>query len=251
MAKLLVVDDERDQHDWMKAALEGAGHEVRTATSAREAMNVVSAWRPDLVVTDILMPEIDGLTFAADLERRFGVHALVISVVQREAEAVIAGASGYLRKPTTAGDLRAAVDKILGRSAAGVPILVVDDDADIRLTYRLILEPRFVVLEAENGVEALRLLQHTPVSLLITDVHMPEMDGRGLVRAVRADPKLRTLPIVVQTQDPSAAREPLWRSLDVSRALTKDEYFGWLLEHVEHEVRSERRPSSQSRPSNA
>jgi len=239
MAKLLVVDDEVEQHDWMRVALQAAGHEVRAAASAREATRVVEAWRPDLVVTDILMPEVDGLTFAADLERRYGIHSLVISVVQREAEAVIAGASGYLRKPATAGDLREAVDRVLGRSARDVPILVVDDDADIRMTYRLILEPRFVVLEAENGVHALRILKQTPVSLLITDVHMPEMDGRGLVRAVRADPAFRALPIVVQTQDAAAAREPLWRSLDVSRALTKDEYLGWLLQHVEHETASQ------------
>ncbi len=233
MAKLLVVDDELDQHEWMKAALEGAGHEVRTVLGAPEAMRTIEAWRPDLVVTDILMPEMDGLTFAAEVDRRYGIRSLVISVVQREAEAVIAGASGYLRKPATAGDLREAVDRVLGRSARDVPILVVDDEEDIRMTYRLILEPRFQVLEAENGVEGLRVLKQTPVALLITDVHMPDMDGRELVRAVRADPTLRTLPIVVQTADVAAAREPLWRTLDVSRALTKDEYLGWLLTHVE------------------
>ncbi|MGZ3476500.1 MAG: response regulator [Polyangiales bacterium] len=236
------MDDELDQHAWMKVALEAAGHEVRTALDARRAMRIVESWHPDLVVTDILMPETDGLTFASDLQLRYGVHTLVISVVQREAEAVIAGASGYLRKPTTAGDLRRAVGDILGDAARDVTILVVDDDDDIRATYRLILEPRFKVIEAENGLRALDRLKESKVALLITDVHMPLMDGRELVRSVRADPTLRTLPIVVQTQDPAAAREPLWRSLDVSRALTKDEYLGWLLQNVEREIKSSATP---------
>jgi CheY-like chemotaxis protein len=248
MAKLLVVDDELDEHDWMRAALEGAGHQVRTATSAREAKKAVETWRPDLVVTDILMPEVDGLTLAAELDRRYGVRSIVISVVQREAEAVIAGASGYVRKPATASDLRYAVDQVLGHSARDVRILVVDDEEDIRETYRMILEPRFVMLDAANGAQALRILKQTPVALLITDVHMPVMDGRELVRAIRADPTLRALPIVVQTADVAAAREPLWRSLEVSRALTKDEYLGWLLNHVEQEIGPTGRSSGEATP---
>ena len=80
-----------------------------------------------------------------------------VSVLRKQAEAVLRGVAGYVQKPVTAAELRAAVDRLLG-ATTGVTILVVDDDQSIRACYRRILEPRFPLIEAENGLEALDVL---------------------------------------------------------------------------------------------
>ena len=81
---------------------------------------------------------------------------------------------------------------------AGRPVLVVDDDPDIRRTVEEILAAAGYPVEvASDGLDALRHIEQQRPSLLVTDVHMPRLDGEALARALRErgyDP-----PIVVMT----------------------------------------------------
>lgn len=78
-------------------------------------------------------------------------------------------------------------------------VLVVDDDTVIRELLATILEEEtdFEVLKAAHGREALDRLSETRVDAIVCDVNMPVMNGVELVRAVRANPRLRGVPIIV------------------------------------------------------
>lgn len=78
-------------------------------------------------------------------------------------------------------------------------VLVVDDNADIRAYVRGHLAPRYRVLEAENGAEALDMARRETPDLVVSDVMMPVMDGVALVRALRADAATDFIPIVLLT----------------------------------------------------
>ncbi len=79
-------------------------------------------------------------------------------------------------------------------------ILVAEDSAMQRsLTVSTLKAEGFIVLEAEDGQEALERLREQPVSLVVTDVEMPRMTGLDLVRAMRRDPKLASIPALVLT----------------------------------------------------
>jgi CheY-like chemotaxis protein len=79
-------------------------------------------------------------------------------------------------------------------------VLIVDDEPMNVELLRAILAPSgFVLRTACNGVEALALLAQEPVDLILLDVMMPELDGYGVCRAVRADRRLRSLPIILIT----------------------------------------------------
>lgn len=83
---------------------------------------------------------------------------------------------------------------------AGSRILVVDDDEVIRELVRVGLEGAgHEVVLAEDGLEALRQLEKTPCDLVLTDVHMPRLDGLQLTETLRASPSTRVLPIVLMT----------------------------------------------------
>ncbi len=82
------------------------------------------------------------------------------------------------------------------------PVVLVADDQEVQraIMRKHILEIKDVeVIEASNGVEALEILKTTSVMLLITDLGMPEMDGFELLREIRANPLLQTLPVIVNS----------------------------------------------------
>jgi CheY-like chemotaxis protein len=231
-----VVDDDEGTLSWMAAALKDAGHDVRAISSGRAAVMTAKAWTPDLILADIMMPEMDGFALSRLVQGEGRVPVMLVSALKKEAEAILRGAAGYVQKPVTASELRAAVDHVLGKTSSNVAILVVDDEPDIRQCYKLILEPRFTVLEAEDGRDALGVLSTESVALLIVDVHMPVMNGVEFIRAIRDDPKLCMLPVVVQTSDRTLLRAPVWTDLHVSQMVSKNDFIAWLLAHIDEHL---------------
>ena len=87
-------------------------------------------------------------------------------------------------------------------AAAGVPrdgrrILVADDNADMRDYLRQLLRPHWQVETVADGEAALAAIRRQPPDLVVTDVMMPNLDGFGLLRAIRGDPDLGALPVVM------------------------------------------------------
>lgn len=82
-------------------------------------------------------------------------------------------------------------------------ILIVDDSVSVRLSIRdMLVRSGFNVLEAVDGTNALEVLaQNQGVALVLTDLNMPNLDGYGLVRAIRGNRTFLALPILVQTTE--------------------------------------------------
>lgn len=233
MAKLLILDDEPEALEWMTAALSRDADEVRAFRTGHAALRELGSWQPDLILSDILMPEIDGFAFAR-LARSLGDPPIVfISIAMKRAEAVLAGAVGYVQKPATADEVRAAVSEVLGHPRRRARLLVVDDEYEVRELYASYLEASFDVVEARDGVDALVSLRTRPIDLVITDFHMPRMNGLELIRAMRADDKLESMPVIVQTSDSVALQSPVWRELKVAYRLDKIRFFDWLRDLID------------------
>jgi CheY-like chemotaxis protein len=215
MAKILILDDEPQALEWMTAALASLGHDVRGYVSGRAALAEVTEWRPDLIVSDLLMPELDGLAFSRLVRAQGGPPILFISIAMKQADAILAGAVGYVEKPATANEIRAAVQHVLGIDKRHARILIVDDDPDARELFVQCLGS-FEVEEAEDGNVGLAKLRERAFDLVITDFHMPVMNGLELIRALRADPALERIPVIVQTSDRVALSSPVWRELKVA-----------------------------------
>jgi two-component system chemotaxis response regulator CheY len=80
-------------------------------------------------------------------------------------------------------------------------VLIVDDQNSVRQMTRLTLEEIGIrhIQEAENGRQAMEMATVQPVDLIISDFNMPEMDGLGLLRAVRGHPVTRKVPFILLT----------------------------------------------------
>ena len=85
--------------------------------------------------------------------------------------------------------------------AGAIKVLVVDDQNSVRQMTRMALEEIGFrhILEAENGVQAMETASVQPLDLIISDYNMPEMDGLGLLRAVRGHPVARKVPFIMLT----------------------------------------------------
>ncbi|MGA8865270.1 MAG: response regulator, partial [Gallionella sp.] len=86
-------------------------------------------------------------------------------------------------------------------SAVALKVLIVDDQNSVRQMTRMTLGEIGIrhVNEAENGMQAMEIASSQPLDLIISDYNMPEMDGLGLLRAVRGHPVVRKVPFILLT----------------------------------------------------
>ncbi|MEV4252340.1 SpoIIE family protein phosphatase [Spirillospora sp. NPDC049652] len=114
-ARVLVADDNADMREYLARLLAGAGYEVRTVEDGRQALDAVRVDPPDLVVSDVMMPGLDGLALVSALRtdpRTAAVPVLLLSARAGEEasiEGLRAGADDYLVKPFVAAELLARV----------------------------------------------------------------------------------------------------------------------------------------------
>ena len=101
-------------------------------------------------------------------------------------------------------------------------ILIVDDSATMRTLVRSALEADgHTIVEAPGGAAALAALERDAADLVITDVHMPEMDGLALTQTLRGDSRFRGLPILVLTTEATDAMKARGRTVGATGWLVK------------------------------
>jgi DNA-binding response OmpR family regulator len=119
MARLLVVEDDDATRELLKHVLSGAGHEVRTADDGRKGLDEVALSAPELIVLDIMLPEVHGFSVCHSVKNNpatKGVKVLMLSAKsfaadRRQAEE--AGADGFLSKPVNPNELLQAIKNLL------------------------------------------------------------------------------------------------------------------------------------------
>lgn len=119
MKKILVVDDEKPISDIIKFNMAKEGYEVLTAFDGKEALAVFEAENPDILILDLMLPEIDGLEVARTIRKTSNVPIIVLSAKDTEFDKVIGleiGADDYVTKPFSNRELQARVKALLRRT---------------------------------------------------------------------------------------------------------------------------------------
>ncbi len=145
MATILVVDDDRKLLDMLRRTLAYEGYHVVAAVDGHEALTQVQEQRPDIIVLDWLMPELDGIEVARRLREVENTPILMLTArdaVEDRVEGLDSGADDYLVKPFAPAELLARIRALLRRSET--------TDKDTPLTYAdLYLDP--VTREVRRG----------------------------------------------------------------------------------------------------
>jgi two-component system OmpR family response regulator len=177
--RVLVVDDEAYITDLVGTALRYEGFDVAVAASGREALSRAGEFRPDLLVLDVMLPDVDGIEVCSRL-RRDGIQAPVVFLTARDATedkiaGLTVGGDDYVTKPFSLEELIARVRAVLRRTRPGdrparlaFADLEIDEDAhqasrggeplDLRPTeYKLL---RYLVLNAGRVLSKAQILDH-------------------------------------------------------------------------------------------
>jgi two-component system KDP operon response regulator KdpE len=174
---VLVVEDEPQMRRFLRASLTSHGYQLCEASTASEAVALLTSRGPELVLLDLGLPDRDGVVLMKELREWSRVPIIVISARGREAdkvEVLDAGADDYLTKPFGVGELLARMRVALrhGQQAAGAETPIIEigplridlgrrevrlDDAEVHLTP---IEYRLLALLAQN---AGRVLTHTQI----------------------------------------------------------------------------------------
>ena len=118
--KILVVDDERQITRVLKTTLSSHGYAIRTAADGDEAVHIIDEWSPALVITDLRMPNMNGVELCRHVRAKSAIPIIVLSVRGDEhtkVEALDAGADDYITKPFGVSELLARVRAALRRAS--------------------------------------------------------------------------------------------------------------------------------------
>ncbi len=135
-SKVLVVDDEPQITRVLRTVLTSQGYQVRTAPDGEAALSNFNEWRPDLVITDLFMPRMDGVELCRRIRSGSATPIIVLSVKGEEkakVEALDAGADDYVTKPFGTDELMARVRASLRRSAGGATEVASFDVGDFKV----------------------------------------------------------------------------------------------------------------------
>lgn len=121
LARILVIDDNKELLRGMKAYLGGQGYRVESSADPRQALRLVSRLRPDLVILDIMMPQMDGLEVLKALRQKSQVPTMFLTAKKGDVSQIMGfklGADDYVSKPFCMEALAARVEALLKRRRA-------------------------------------------------------------------------------------------------------------------------------------
>ncbi len=149
---ILVVDDDTPIRSLLRQELTDAGYQVKEAANGKAALDAVRLSKPDLIILDVMMPEINGFDVAAVLKNdpaTMDIPIIILSIVQDKERGFRIGVDRYLTKPIDTEKLFHEVDELLEQGVSKKRVLVVDEDASTVKSLTDVLTARgYKVMEA-------------------------------------------------------------------------------------------------------
>ena len=164
-ARVLVVDDDVAILRSVQRGLEGAGFEVTGLPAAREILATIAAWRPDVLLLDLVLPDGDGADICKAVRKASTLPIIVLSAVSdddRKVEALNNGADDYVVKPFSMPELRARIAAAIRRAAGHASTILEAGPMTLDLLSRKVMVGDEVIHLTPTEYELLRLLMTHP-----------------------------------------------------------------------------------------
>jgi PAS domain S-box-containing protein len=213
--RILLVDDDSDTLKLLAELFDSSSAELRTASLAKEGLQILKQWKPDLLISDIAMPEHDGYwlinqlrSLSAEMKNIPAIALTAYASVADRARVLAAGFQMFVPKPVIPLELLKTAKELLERESnkavknstvstkessvselTPLKILLVEDDLLSTDVFRFALEEKgFEFRSASKAADALEILKGWHPDVIVSDLGLPDEDGYSLIK------KIRTLP---------------------------------------------------------
>ncbi len=231
---ILVADDEPSIRRYLYFELSKAGYKVIEATNGQETIQQVKEQKPDLLLLDILMPILDGYDVLRKLKTNpelAYLPVIILSILEDKEKGLQLGANAYLNKPLEKEQLLAKISEVLEKEEKKI-LLVDDEESFVKATRFFLKKNGYEVYTASNGEDALEVCRERKPDLVILDILMPEKDGIETLKALKKDPLLQKIPVIMLTVNAIENGRTKCLSLGAEQYLTKKEGLNFLLEKI-------------------
>ena len=157
---ILIVDDDESIRSLLNQELSDAGYIIEEAANGKEALEKIRNHQPDLIILDVMMPEMNGFDVAAILKndpQTMNIPIIVLSVVQDKTRGYRIGVDRYLTKPIDTAQLFTEIGALLEQGKSKRKVMVVDEDSAAVRTLTDVLETKGYHVVESNGKE---LVEH-------------------------------------------------------------------------------------------
>jgi two-component system cell cycle response regulator len=216
--KILIIEDNPTNLKLIRSLLGIGKYEVIEAMDADTGIQYAQQHRPDLILMDVQLPGMDGLSATRKLKKEPALKDIPVVAITAHAmqgddkKALEAGCAGYISKPLDTRKFLERIaqfllkdnctEKTFERDIPGYRkrVLIVDDEpVNIKVLTAKLASDEYEVIPAYSGKEALEKAADTPPEVILLDIMMPEMDGYEVTRRLKEDPKTSHIPVIILT----------------------------------------------------
>jgi signal transduction histidine kinase/DNA-binding response OmpR family regulator/ligand-binding sensor domain-containing protein len=193
-ARLLIVDDDDSIRSLLEQELGDAGYLIEQASNGKEALAKVRANKPDLIILDIMMPEMNGFDVAAVLKndpQTMDIPIIVLSIVQDKTRGFRIGVDCYLTKPIDTNLLFNEIGNLLEQGKSKKKVIVVDEDSGTVNTLTEVLKTKGYAVTESNGRELFEKAVATQPDIII--MNSVFSDKHDVVQALRFEKGLENV----------------------------------------------------------
>ena len=244
LLNIIVADDSLLMEKIAEEAFKGEKYKLRVAKNGREAITLFMRERPDIIVTDIYMPIINGFELCRALKSNEVSKTVPILVISDSSqmnsidEAFAAGADGYFFKSMSPDALRKRVESFftMEKDEFDYDIIVAEDEVlQMTMAMQTLGKNGFRARLAYNGLDGIYMALRQKPDVLITDLIMPIMDGYEFASLIRRTESLADMKIVFATGRHEPHDQELAKTLGVLQTYVKPydvEELAQLLKHL-------------------
>ena len=203
---VLIADDSPTYRAIIRHEIDPDKFDVKESADGVDALRIAKKFHPAIIATKKELPKLSGFQLCeavASDESLSSTQTILITASNSEddrAAAFAAGAVRFINKSFKPGELAQYLDEVcrMRASLRGACLLTVEDSAFVRQALVRLLEAEGAeVSSAQDGVEALELMQMQTFDVVVTDYHMPRMDGITLLEDIRQGHDQASLPVIL------------------------------------------------------
>ena len=212
--KILIVEDSPTQAELLKYLLEKHSYHISVAHNGKEALGFIKKQKPMIVISDIIMPEMDGYQLCEHIKKDENLRDIIVillTILSNPGDVLKGlecGADDFMIKPYHENTIIKHIEQTIslkchteGRKKDDITIMVAEDSPTQAEALKMLFDAKgYKVITAENGKVALALAHKHVPDIVLSDILMPEMDGYELCSAIKNDKVLKEIPVMLLSE---------------------------------------------------